>query len=271
MDRIVTLKGARKGRGKREMRRWFWVWAVLAGCLASVPVVLAQAPAGEDSGAQGQTNPAVPKPAAPKPAAPQTGSNPFPEDTHSIPVLTAKPDAGMDERNNGAAFGRTALPDEDLDPVRSPDDAVAAPSAMDRGSSSSLAGLDKLLPGPDDDEKDKDQKGKDTRRKLTVKEPTHKEAASKDIEVGGYYLETKNWKAAESRFESAMVLDPDNPDVFWGLAEAERHLGNFADARTHYQTVLIYDPDSKHGKDARKALKDPEIANAKAVAATPAK
>jgi len=259
MDRIVTLKCAREGRGKKEMNRCLWIVVVLAGCLALGPRVLAQAPASGDAGGQGQT----------KPAAPQTGSNPFPEDINSVPVLPAKPDSGMEGGDGGAAFGRTALPDEDLDPVRSPDDAVATPSATESGSSSSLAGLDKLLPGPDDDQKD--QTGKDTKRKLAVKEPSHKEAASKDIEVGGYYLETKNWKAAESRFESAMVLDPDNPDVFWGLAEAERHLGNFADARTHYQTVLVYDPDSKHGKDARKALKDPEIANAKAVAAAPAK
>jgi len=247
------------------MNRSLWIVVVLAGCIALGPRVLAQAPASGDAGGQqGQT-----KPAGPKAGTPETGSNPFPEDINSVPVLPAKPDSGMNGGDGGAAFGRTALPDEDLDPVRSPDDAVAAPSATESGSSSSLAGLDKLLPGPDDDQKD--QKEKDTKRKLAVKEPTHKEAASKDIEVGGYYLETKNWKAAESRFQSAMVLDPDNPDVFWGLAEAERHLGNFADARTHYQTVLVYDPDSKHGKDARKALKDPEIANAKAVAATPAK
>jgi hypothetical protein len=256
MDRIVTLKCARKGRGKREMNRCLWIVLVLAGCLGLGPQVLAQAPASGNGSAPSQT----------KPAAPQTGSNPFPEDINSVPVLPAKPDSGMNGGDGGAAFERTALPDEDLDPVRSPDDAVAAPSATESGSSSSLAGLDKLLPGPDDDEKQKE-----TKKKLAVKEPTHKEAASKDIEVGGYYLETKNWKAAESRFESAMVLDPDNPDVFWGLAEAERHLGNFADARTHYQTVLVYYPDSKHGKDARKALKDPEIANAKAVATTPGK
>ena len=101
------------------------------------------------------------------------------------------------------------------------------------------------------------------RRKLVVKEPTHQEAASKDIEVGGYYLETKNWKAALSRFESALVLDPENPDVYWGLAEADRHLGNLADARANYQKVAEYDPDSRHGKEARKALKEPEIANGK--------
>jgi len=236
------------------MRRWFWIVVVLAGCAASGPRVLAQAPASGNTGGTTQT----------KPVAPQTGSNPFPEDINAVPVLPAKPDSGMSSGDSGGSFTGTALPDGDMDPVRSPDDEVAAPSAMSGGSSSSLAGLDRVLPGPDEDQKE-------TKKKLSVKEPSHKEAASKDLEVGGYYLETKNWRAAESRFESAMVLDPDNPDVFWGLAEAERHLGNFADARTHYQTVLVYDPDSKHGKDARKLLKDPEIANAKAVAATPAK
>jgi tetratricopeptide (TPR) repeat protein len=66
-----------------------------------------------------------------------------------------------------------------------------------------------------------------------------------------------------------MVLSPDEPEVYWGLAESDRHLGKFAEARTYYQKVLDYDPDGPHGKAARKALKDPEIANAK-VAAPPA-
>jgi Tfp pilus assembly protein PilF len=118
------------------------------------------------------------------------------------------------------------------------------------------------LPNPNDAEPDKYDKHK----KLTTKEPTHKEAASEDVNVGGYYLDKKNWRAALSRFQSALVLDPENPDVFWGLAEAERHLGNFADARAHYRVVVEYDPDSKHGREALKALKDPEIANAKAAA-----
>ena len=60
-----------------------------------------------------------------------------------------------------------------------------------------------------------------------------------------------------------MVLDPENPDVYWGLAEADRHLGNLADARANYQKVAEYDPDSRHGKEASKALKEPEIANGK--------
>jgi hypothetical protein len=51
--------------------------------------------------------------------------------------------------------------------------------------------------------------------------------------------------------------------VYWGLAEAERHLGNFGDARANYQKVMDYDPGSRHAKEARKALADPDIANAK--------
>jgi tetratricopeptide (TPR) repeat protein len=119
--------------------------------------------------------------------------------------------------------------------------------------------MDRLLPPPDDD-----QPGK--HKKMAVKEPTHQEAASKDIEVGGYYLQTRNWKAAHSRFESALILDPENPDVYWGLAEAERHLGDMAAAKTNYLKLLDYDPDSPHGKEARKVLKDPALANAKVAA-----
>jgi tetratricopeptide (TPR) repeat protein len=116
--------------------------------------------------------------------------------------------------------------------------------------------MESLLPKPEDD-----QPGK--RKKPATKEPTQKEAASKDIEVGIYYLQTKNWKGALSRFSSAFVLDPENPDVYWGLAEANRHLGNLADARANYQKVAEYDPESRHGKEARKALKEPEIAKGK--------
>jgi Tfp pilus assembly protein PilF len=112
--------------------------------------------------------------------------------------------------------------------------------------------MEKLLPQPGDD-----QPGK--KGKLTVKTPTHKEAASQDIQVGSYYLDRKNWKAALSRFESALVLDPENPEVYWGLAEAERHLGQFASAKTHYLQLLDYDPDGPHGREARKALKDPAL------------
>jgi tetratricopeptide (TPR) repeat protein len=164
-------------------------------------------------------------------------------------------------RGDEDAYGsaRVPLPGDDLDPARSPDDPTpAAGSGQQEDSSSSLSGLEKLIPLPDDD-----QTG---RKKKKEKEPTHQEAAAEDINVGGYYLDRKNWKAAYSRFESALILDPENPDVYWGLAEAERQLGDLANARAHYEKVLEYDPDSRHGKEARKVLKDPALANAKKAA-----
>jgi tetratricopeptide (TPR) repeat protein len=157
---------------------------------------------------------------------------------------------------NARDFSQSALPGEDQDPVRSPDDPEpAAASGQEVNFSSSSQGLEKLLPPPEDG-----QPGK--KRKLFVKEPAHPEASSKDIEVGGYYLQTRDWKAALSRFESALVLDPENPEVYWGLAEAEHHLGKFAEAKAYYLKLLEYDPDGPHGRQARKELKDPSIAAA---------
>jgi tetratricopeptide (TPR) repeat protein len=233
------------------MRRFFPVALVFSGCLMAAPLWLAQAPVAGDT-ATGQNKPAG---EGQQPAASQSSTNPFPEDTSTVPVMPSKAAPDLPEGTyNGAENAPLPLSDEDLDPVRSPDDPAPAASGTE-DSSSSLAGLEKLLPKPEDDQPSK-------KRKLLVKEPTHQEASSKDIEVGDYYLQTKNWKAALSRFESAMVLDPENPEVYWGLAEAEHHLGDFANARAHYLKLLDYDPDGPHGKQARKELKDPAIVHA---------
>jgi hypothetical protein len=232
------------------MRRGFSIALVLTCCLAAGPRSLCgqSKPAGD-----GQKPADVPQSGAGSAGA----GNAFPEDTSNVPVLPTKASSSLPGgADSGDDTGRVALPSEELDPARSPDD--PAPSAVSEGdssSSSSLAGLDKVLPKADDDQ----PSGK---RKLTVKEPAHEESASSDIDVGKYYLQTKNWKAAQSRFDSAMILDPENPEVYWGLAETERHLGKFAEARAHYLKLLDYDPEGPHGKEARKALKEPEIANA---------
>ncbi len=237
------------------MRRLFSVALILIGslavCLAAAPSrLLAQAPAAGDTKDQS-------KPAGESKTPPNSSSNPFPEDTSTVPVMPSKTTPALPEGTyRGAESAPLPLPGEDADPVRSPDDpAPEAASGTEADSSSSLKGLERLLPRPEDDQPEK-------KKKLLFKEPTHQEAATEDINVGGYYLQTKNWKAALSRFESAMVLDPENPEVYWGLAEAEHHLGDFASAKAHYLKLLEYDPDGPHGKQARKELKDPAIANA---------
>lgn len=207
--------------------------------------------AAPSSSAQAQQTPATtPPPGNPqKPNNPQE-ANPFPEDTNSVPVLpssnpTAQPPSG--------AGDAVPMPDTDSDPVRSPDDVAREPDAS--GASSSSAGLDNLLkPPPEDQQKSRHAGGP---------EIEHPESAKEDESVGSYYLDQKNWKGARSRFESALVLDPDNPDVYWGLAESDRHLGDFAGAKGNYLKVIQYDPDSKHGKEAKRILKEPDIESAK--------
>jgi tetratricopeptide (TPR) repeat protein len=213
------------------------------------------------AGAQAPSDPPPQNPSnnsAPNPQKPKQEANPFPEDTNSIPVLPSANNPGTPEPSSESpAYENAPLPRADSDPVRSPDDATS--STEGSSGSSSNAGLDNLLKPPPDEEQGK-------HRKLDA--PEHSESAKEDESVGSYYLDQKNWKAALSRFESALVLDPENPEVYWGLAESQRHTGDFASAKANYLKVLEYDPDSKHSKDAKKILKEPEMESAKAVPAT---
>jgi len=242
--------------------------ALMVACFSAASLqVCAQGPkgsggsgSGQNQSAAGGQNPAANSAPAQQPprTSTQTNSNPFPEDTTSVPIIPTHetpdlpPSAGGDAGNFGLP-----MPPDDADPMRSPEDAAAAAESSDGSSSSSLSGL-RDLPQPDDTP----QPGKHKRRDEQVV-PEHHETAAEDESVGSYYLENKDWKGALSRFQSAMVLDPDNPDVYWGLAECERHMGDFADARANYLRVREYDPGSRHAKEAGKALEDPEIANAK--------
>jgi tetratricopeptide (TPR) repeat protein len=229
---------------------------LFASSAALSPRAVAQSqPAPAQNPPAQQTQPASPQN---KPSTPSSGSNnnPFPEDESTVPVMPNR-DTINTPAANGAANEALPLPGDDVDPVASPE---SRPAVSQGESSSSLAGIDAIDPGPDTDTQPTRKHGKHQ----DVTEPEHKETAAEDEDVGKYYLDNKDWRAALSRFESALVLDPDNPDVYWGLAESQRHLGRFADARENYQKVMEYDPGSRHAKDAGKALKEPEIANAKA-------
>jgi len=257
------LRNGRRCAEGRFMKLVFTI-ALILGSLAAAHRLCAQAP---NQAGSGQSQPAAgapsPSPAQqPAQAKPQTNANPFPEDTTSVPVMPTRIPSDVapgDEEPSAHA----PMPAEDGDPVRSPEEAADAADSSSSSSSSSLAGMGDLNP-PDDETT---QPGKHKKKGEEVV-PEHHETAAEDEEVGSYYLENKNWKGALSRFQSALVLDPDNPDVYWGLAEAEHHLGDFADARDNYKKVMEYDPGSRHAKEAAKALEDPEIANAKAEAPT---
>lgn len=231
--------------------RWDWTATLLLGCGLGLGVHALAAQAPSSSSAQNQSQPG----AKPKD---QQESNPFPDDANSVPVLPARDSAATPPPDAGD-YGNISLPASDADPVKSPDDAAATSS--DSGSSSSSAGMDNLVTPPADEQQGKH--GKDG----ALNQP-HVETAKEDENVGSYYLDQKNWKAALSRYESAVVLDPENQDVYWGLAESQRHVGDFAKAKANYLKVMEYDPDSKHSKDAKKILQQPEMATAKALASS---
>ena len=241
------------------MKRAVQIAMVLACCGAVLPRLHAQTPAQNNAPGSAQSKPApnAQKPAAnaPKAGSPPTESNPFPDDTNSVPVVPTSltPAAPPPEATD---YGNVRLPSGDNDPVRSPDDLPSAADSADSGSSDSSQGIDQLIePPPDNGKHEKARKEKD-------EEASPKDGPKEDISVGSYYLGTKNWKGALSRFQSAFVLAPENPEVYWGLAECQRHLGDDAEAKANYLKVMEYDPGSKHSKAAKKILEQPEMVNA---------
>lgn len=212
-------------------------------------------------GLPAQQQPAPPQPQKPVPVQqkPPADANPFPEDTTSVPVVPthAEPAAEPAPEPSSESAANTSLLKNDTDPVHSPDDPPPDASA-DSGFSSSLAGSsDVNIP-------DEEKPGK--HRKLDVPDAIHQETAKEDEDVGAFELSRRNWKAALSRFQSALVTDPENPDVYWGIAEAQRELKDYSSAKANYQKVVDYeDPDSKHSKEAKRLLKTPELANVPAL------
>jgi hypothetical protein len=284
--RIVTLTGALRKRsvseraagalllGKSSIR---WPYLLLAAtlCLACVT------PAMQSQSTPSQTPPATtPKdenpfpgdtPQAPSPQKPvpqpgqatkpdalpakPTSDNPFPGEDENVPIIPAPGSNGVPDSHADGDSRSTPRRDSDPDgdPVRTPDPlghyADGAPS--DDGFSSSRNGL-KQLPAEDDND---GRPGKSTKNK------TREQLIKEDVDVGSFYLEKKDWKGAQSRFQSAFALDNENSDAVWGLAEAERHLHLYKESAEHYKLFLSYDPDGKHGKEARKALQEVEAAS----------
>ena len=216
--------------------------------------------------AQSAPPPQKPGPSQQQPAQkPPAQSNPFPEDTNNVPVVPLSegtapaPAAPATER--GESAGTTSLLHDDTDPAHSPDDPQPGASGSDGFSSSLNGSNDVNIP----DEPRPGKHGKNGDEPLV-----HQVTAKEDEDVAAFELGRKNWRAALSRYQSALITDTENPDVYWGLAEAQRNLGDYAHAKANYQKVMEYDPDSKHSKEAKKWLKEPEFAKAPAASPMPA-
>ena len=207
---------------------------------------------------QSSSNPAS---TAPQPKS--SSDNPFPGENPNAPIIpvpggSSGADSGSAAAGSGDDSGGVSRrgDDPDGDPVRSPDS--HAHMATDDGFSSSRRGLSGL-PSEDDSTAKPGSSARVKTREQTIKE---------DLEVGSFYMDRKNWKAAQARFTSAFSLDSENPDAIFGLAEAERHLELYKEAAGHYKLFLSYDPDGPHSKAARKGLEEVESASPSVSAAS---
>ena len=90
--------------------------------------------------------------------------------------------------------------------------------------------------------------------KTLTEEEQKAQQAAKDIDVGYFYLNEKNYVAAESRLKEATELKPDIAAAYIGLGQAQQKLGKTAKARQSYEAYLQLSPDGKDADKVKKAL-----------------
>lgn len=78
--------------------------------------------------------------------------------------------------------------------------------------------------------------------------------AAHDIDVGETYLAGNNFDAARERFEDALRLTPDNPLIWFRLAQALQGMQRLEPARLYYRKYLEAEPKGKFAGNAKKAI-----------------
>jgi len=90
--------------------------------------------------------------------------------------------------------------------------------------------------------------------KTLTEEEQKAQQAAKDIDVGYFYLNEKNYIAAESRLKEATELKPDIAAGYIGLGQAQQKLGKTAEARKSYEAYLLLSPEGKDADKVKKVL-----------------
>lgn len=78
--------------------------------------------------------------------------------------------------------------------------------------------------------------------------------AAHDIDVGETYLAGNNFDSARERFEEALRLTPDNPLIWFRLAQSLQGMQRLDPARLYYKKYLDAQPKGKFAKNAKKAI-----------------
>jgi tetratricopeptide (TPR) repeat protein len=79
--------------------------------------------------------------------------------------------------------------------------------------------------------------------------------AAHDMDVGETYLSMNKYDAARERFEEALRMTPENPLVYFRLAQSLQGMQRLDPARLYYRKYLELEPKGRFAGDARKAIK----------------
>ena len=78
--------------------------------------------------------------------------------------------------------------------------------------------------------------------------------AERNIKVGDFYWNKKDFAGALSRYKDATHYNPSSAEAFFKVAEAEEKLHNPVAAKAAFQKVIHLAPDSKLAATAKKKL-----------------
>lgn len=86
---------------------------------------------------------------------------------------------------------------------------------------------------------------------VTELNPYDPHKAAKNVEVGDFYFKRGNYRAAQSRYEEALVWKPNDAIATFRLAQAQEKLGKKVDAARNYQAYLKILPQGEFAEEAK--------------------
>lgn len=89
---------------------------------------------------------------------------------------------------------------------------------------------------------------------VTELKPWDPHKAAKDVEVGDFYLQQKNYNAAISRYREALEYKPNDAVATFKLAVALEKNGEPTEARQNYEAYLKILPKGSYAEEARSHL-----------------
>jgi tetratricopeptide (TPR) repeat protein len=109
----------------------------------------------------------------------------------------------------------------------------------------------KPLPNQSNDEENPPEEDESVMPEKFVLNPLE---SDRNIRVGNYYWHKGKYRAAAGRYTRATKYNPNSPEAFFKLGEAEEKLKNTEAARQAFQKVMALAPDSKLASEAKKKL-----------------